>query len=387
MPDASLLLERLARQLQQREQAGTRRRLPPPPAAGLVDFASNDYLGLSRHPALRRAVQQAAADEQAGTGSTGARLLTGNSAAAEALEAQMAALHGAEAALLFTSGYAANHGFFAAVPQRADVILYDEASHASVKDGIRGSFATAYSFRHNDVADLQRRLARLQLPAGAAVFVAVEAVYSMGGDQAPLRELAAACREVGAHLVVDEAHSVGVYGPQGAGLVAELGLTEQVLARVVTFGKALGGQGAAVVGPVLLRDYLLNFSRPFIYTTALPAYTVAALQAAYDLLPTLDAERQLLRARAAYLAGQLATLPGAEVSASAGVIQPLRLPRLSPAEVRSVAARVQQAGFDVRAIVPPTVPAGGQCLRLIVHSFNSESDIDDLVSALRSALA
>ncbi|RAK69414.1 aminotransferase class I/II-fold pyridoxal phosphate-dependent enzyme [Hymenobacter edaphi] len=387
MPEASSLLDRLARQLQQREQAGTRRRLPPAPAAALVDFASNDYLGLSRHPALRAAVQQAVAGEQAGLGSTGARLLTGNSAAAEALEARIAALHAAEAALLFTSGYAANHGFFAAVPQRADVILYDEASHASVKDGIRGSFATAYGFRHNDGADLRRRLAGLPLPAGASVFVAVEAVYSMGGDQAPLRELAAICQDCGAHLVVDEAHSVGVYGPQGAGLVAELGLQAQVLARVVTFGKALGGQGAAVVGPALLRDYLLNFSRPFIYTTALPAYTVAALQAAYELLPSLDAERQLLRSRAAYLAGQLATLPGAEAPAGPGVIQPLRLPQLSSAQVRAVAARVQQAGFDVRAIVPPTVPAGQQCLRIIVHSFNSESDIDGLVSALRAALA
>lgn len=385
MPDASSLLDRLTRQLRQREQAGTRRRLPPAPAAGLVDFASNDYLGLSRHPALRRAVQQAAAGEQAG--STGARLLTGNSAAAEALEAQIAALHEAEAALLFTSGYAANHGFFSAVPQRADVILYDEASHASVKDGIRGSFAAAYSFRHNSVADLQRRLARLTLPPDAAVFVAVEAVYSMGGDQAPLRELAEVCQEHGAHLVVDEAHSVGVYGPRGAGLVAELGLTEQVLARVVTFGKALGGQGAAVVGPALLRDYLLNFSRPFIYTTALPAYTVAALQAAYALLPSLDAERLRLRARARQLAELLAGLPGAETGGSAGVIQPLRLPQLSPAQVRAVAARVQQAGFDVRAIVPPTVPQGQQCLRLIVHSFNTESDIHDLVSALRTALA
>ncbi|OON65654.1 aminotransferase class I/II-fold pyridoxal phosphate-dependent enzyme [Hymenobacter sp. CRA2] len=386
MPPASALLQRLAQHLQQREAEGTRRRLPPPPNAARVDFASNDYLGLARAPALRTAVQQAAATGPQ-VGSTGARLLTGNSAAAEALEAQLAAFHGAEAALLFTSGYAANHGFFAAAPRRADVIFYDEASHASVKDGIRSSFATAYSFRHNDVADLQRRLARLQLPAGAAVFVAVEAVYSMGGDQAPLRALAELCQAHGAHLIVDEAHSVGVYGPRGEGLVTELGLDAQVLARVVTFGKAVGSHGAAVLGPALLRDYLLNFSRPFIYTTALPEYSVASLRAAYELLPNLHEARRRLFELSAYLLGQLGAVPGVQVPADSHVIHPVQLPTHTPQQVRAVAAAVQAAGFDVRAIVPPTVPAGQQCLRVIVHSFNTESEIDDLVSALRQALA
>lgn len=383
---ASPLLDRLSRQLRQREQAGTCRRLPAPPATGLVDFASNDYLGLSRHPALRAAVRQAATEAPT-LGSTGARLLTGNSAAAEALETQIAAFHRAEAALLFTSGYAANHGLLSALPQRGDVILYDEAAHASVKEGVRGSFATAHSFRHNDAQHLGQRLGRLTLAAGATVFVAVEAVYSMSGDAAPLRELAAVCREFGAPLIVDEAHSLGVYGPGGAGLVAELGLEEEVLARVVTFGKALGSAGAAVIGPQLLRDYLLNFSRPFIYTTAPPDYALAALRAGYQLLPTLDAERQRLQHLSAYLHRALAALPTAQVPPGSRVIVPVRLPEHAPQQVREAAARVQQAGFDVRAIVPPTVPVGQQCLRVIVHSDNSESEIDDLVSALRAALA
>lgn len=384
---ASPLLDRLARQLRQREQAGTRRHLPPAAAAaGLVDFASNDYLGLSRHPALRQAVQAAAAETPT-LGSTGARLLTGNSAAAEALETQLAAFHRAEAALLFTSGYAANHGLLSALPQRGDVILYDEASHASVKEGVRSSFATAHSFRHNDAAHLRQRLGRLPLSDDATVFVAVEAVYSMSGDAAPLRELAAVSREFGAQLLVDEAHSLGVYGPVGAGLVAELGLESDVLARVVTFGKALGSAGAAVIGPTLLRDYLLNFSRPFIYTTAPPDYALAALRAGYALLPTLDAERQRLQHLSAYLHRALAQVPAAQVPAGSRVIVPVRLPDRTPDQVRAAARRVQQAGFDVRAIVPPTVPAGQQCLRVIVHSYNSESEIDDLVSALRTALA
>ncbi|WP_426491213.1 aminotransferase class I/II-fold pyridoxal phosphate-dependent enzyme [Hymenobacter sp. 102] len=206
----SPLHNRLAAELAKREAAGTRRRLPTPPTAGLVDFSSNDYLGLSRHPQVRAAVQEAA---QLPAGSTGSRLLTGNSAAAEALETTLAQFHGAQAALLFNSGYAANMGFFAAVPKRGDTILYDDASHASVKDGIRGSFATAWSFRHNEVADLRRKLAR----ATGSVFVAVEALYSMDGDVAPLPELAALCREQALYLVVDEAHTNGLYGPGAKG--------------------------------------------------------------------------------------------------------------------------------------------------------------------------
>ena len=377
MPD---LHRRLAAHLAQREAEGTRRRLPPP-VAGLVDFSSNDYLGLARSGELQRALL--ATTEQLTAGSTGSRLLTGNSAAAEALETHLAQFHRAEAALLFNSGYAANLGFFAAVPRRGDTIFYDAAAHASVKDGIRGSFATAYRFRHNDVADLARRLPR----ATGAVFVAVEALYSMDGDVAPLLELAALCRQHGLHLVVDEAHSNGLYGPQGAGLVAELGLENDVFARVLTFGKALGSQGAAVAGPAVLRDYLLNFSRPFIYTTAPAPATVATLAAAYQLLPTLDAERQRLFALSNYLKTTLNAVPGLHVPAGSHVIHPVFFPTSpGPEAVKQVAAAAQAAGFDVRAIVAPTVPAGTERLRLIVHSYNSEAEIEELAGVLGEAL-
>ncbi|WP_319805483.1 aminotransferase class I/II-fold pyridoxal phosphate-dependent enzyme [Hymenobacter weizhouensis] len=374
----SPLYQRLARHLAQREAEGTRRRLTLP-AAGLVDFSSNDYLGLSRHPAVHRALL--AATQQA-AGSSGSRLLTGNSAAAEALETHLAHFHRAEAALLFNSGYAANLGFFAAVPRRGDTILYDEASHASVKDGIRASFATAFSFRHNDLADLERKLSR----ASGAVFVAVEALYSMDGDTAPLPELAALCRARGLHLVVDEAHTNGLYGLAGEGVVAALGLENDVFARILTFGKALGSQGAAVAGPALLRDYLLNFSRPFIYTTALPPLTVAGLTAAYQLLPGLQAERQRLFALSDYLKTRLNAVPGLHVPPQSHVIHPVFFTHSpGPAAVRQVAATAQQAGFDVRPIVAPTVPAGTERLRLIVHSFNTEAEIDGL-AALEAAL-
>jgi 8-amino-7-oxononanoate synthase len=376
---SSPLHQRLQEELAKREAAGTRRRLPAPPASGLVDFSSNDYLGLSQHPQVRAAVQAAA---QLPAGSTGSRLLTGNSAAAEALETTLARFHRAEAALLFNSGYAANLGFFAAVPKRGDTILYDDASHTSVKDGIRGSFATAWSFRHNDVADLRRKLAR----ATGAVFVAVEALYSMDGDVAPLPELAELCQEQGLYLVVDEAHTNGLYGSQGEGLVVELGLQDAVFARILTFGKALGSQGAAVAGPAVLRDYLLSFSRPFIYTTALPPLTIAALTAAYQLLPTLQPARKQLFALSDYLKARLNAVPGLRVPTESHIIHPVFFTgQPGPAHVRAVAAATQAAGFDVRAIVSPTVPAGTERLRLIVHSYNTEVEIDGLAQVLAAA--
>ncbi|WP_308461631.1 8-amino-7-oxononanoate synthase [Hymenobacter sp. NBH84] len=376
MSTTSPLHQRLATHLAKREAEGTRRRLSLP-SENLVDFSSNDYLGLARSPTLRQALQAGMQQEDAG--STGSRLLTGNSAAAEALETHLSQFHRAEAALLFNSGYAANLGFFAAVPRRGDTIFYDEASHASVKDGIRGSFATAYSFRHNDVADLERRLPR----ATGAVFVAVEALYSMDGDIAPLRELAALCQQRELYLVVDEAHTNGLYGPHGAGLVAELGLENDVFARVLTFGKALGSQGAAVAGPAVLHDYLLNFSRPFIYTTAPAPYTVATLAAAYQLLPTLDTERQRLFALSDYLKSTLNAVPGLHVPANSHVIHPVFFPTSpGPEAVKQVAGAAQAAGFDVRAIVAPTVPAGTERLRLIVHAYNTEAEIDRLAGVL-----
>ncbi|QJX48021.1 8-amino-7-oxononanoate synthase [Hymenobacter taeanensis] len=375
----SPLHQRLAQHLAQRDADGTRRQLTLP-AAGLADFSSNDYLGLSQHPTVRVALQQAA-DEPAG--STGSRLLTGNSAAAEALETTLASFHRAEAALLFNSGYAANMGFFGAVPRRGDTILYDEASHASVKDGIRASFATAWSFRHNDLQDLERKLVR----ATGAVFVAVEALYSMDGDMAPLPELAALCQAHGLYLVVDEAHTNGIYGPLGEGLVSELGLEDAVFARILTFGKALGSQGAAIAGAAVLRDYLLNFSRLFIYTTALPPLTVAGLAAAYQLLPTLTEERKQLFALSDYLKAQLNAVPGLRVPLKSHIIHPVFFTESpGPTHVRQVAAAAQAAGFDVRPIVSPTVPVGTERLRLIVHSYNTKEQMDALTEVLSQAV-
>jgi 8-amino-7-oxononanoate synthase len=370
--------ERLLRQLENRAQKGILRQLQTP-ATGLVDFCSNDYLGLASSPELTQLVET----ELQGNhlhGATGSRLLSGNSLYAQELEAALAHFHRAEAALLFNSGYAANVGFFSSVPQRGDTIFYDEASHASMKDGIRLSFAQSFAFRHNDLADLQAKLKRAQ----GDVYVAVESLYSMDGDQAPLVELAALCQEHGLYLIVDEAHSNGIYGPNGEGLVVELGMQEQVFARIMTFGKALGSHGAAVVGPKALQEFLLNFSRAFIYTTALPFASLATIKAAYQLLPSLHQERNHLKNLAHHYqtlvqeSGVFSLFSGKE--AKNGPIQAWHLP--DPVALKQLAETVQKARYDVRPIFSPTVPAGTERLRIVLHAFNTHEQLQQLCSLL-----
>lgn len=373
------LPDSLRQKLQDREAQGIRRQLKQP-VAGL-DFCSNDYLGLARSPTLHAAFQRALQQHGNGLlGATGSRLLSGNFPQMEALEQQLARFHRAEAALLFNSGYAANTGFFSSLPQRGDTIFYDEASHASIKDGIRLSFAKAYPFRHNSLDDLR---VKFRLAAGQ-VYVAVESLYSMDGDFAPLAELAALCREQGALLVVDEAHTNGLFGPGGAGLVAALSLEDQVFARILTFGKALGAHGAAVAGSRELKDYLVNFSRPFIYTTALPLHNILHLQCAYELLPELGAERARVQGLAATFRQLFPNLDSGGEGTAGSPIRAVRLPGIG--QLKQAARELQAAGYDVRPVFSPTVPAGKEQLRVIVHAFNTEAEIADLGRIIEKSL-
>jgi 8-amino-7-oxononanoate synthase len=370
-----ILPEKLQQKLDTRKENNTYRQLKT--NALPVDLCSNDYLGLARSETLRRAVAAELHEcEGLWAGATGSRLLSGNHIETEALETELASFHRAEAALLFNSGYVANSGFFSAVPQRHDTILYDEASHASIKEGIRLSFANAYSFRHNSVEDLETKLKR----ASGTVYVAVEALYSMHGDVAPLPELASLCQQYGAYLVVDEAHSNGIYGEKGEGLVAELGLEDKVFARILTFGKALGAHGAIVAGSAALKEYLVNFSRPFIYTTALPLHTIVTLKHAYRLLPEMQQERTQLKTLSVYLkkvlgaAGNVALNPGeTPIHAVSG---------FTPATLSKLAQTLQHEGFDVRPIFSPTVPKGQECLRIITHAYNTTSELDGLAAII-----
>lgn len=356
-------------------------------ADGLVDFCSNDYLGFARSDKLKAGIRQAnAVHTEARTGATGSRLLAGQSPLADEIEQELAQLYQTEAALVFNSGYDANLGLLACLPKAGDVLLTDELIHASMIDGARLSYASRLRFRHNDLNDLTAKLqqATLSFPEGQ-LFVAVESVYSMDGDVAPLTELVDLCEQYGAALLVDEAHATGIYGPNGEGLVVALGLQERVLARVHTFGKALGVHGAVVVGPAVLRDYLINFARPFIYTTALPPHSLLAIQCAHRHMLISQDIRQQLRERLAYFRQQTKSiLPTSVWTTSESPIQCLIIPGNERA--RHVALEAQQAGLDVRAILSPTVPVGQERLRLCLHTFNTTDEIDKLLVSLQAAL-
>jgi 8-amino-7-oxononanoate synthase len=370
-----ILPEKLQQKLDKRHSDNSYRKLKVKQLP--VDFCSNDYLGLARSASLRKAVTAELLErEDLFAGATGSRLLSGNHAETEALELSLASFHRAEAALLFNSGYVANSGFFSAVPQRHDTILYDDASHASIKEGIRLSFANAYSFRHNALEDLKTKLKK----STGTVYVAVEALYSMHGDLAPLPELASLCKKHGAYLVVDEAHSNGIYGNKGEGLVAGLGLENQVFARILTFGKALGAHGAIVAGSSALREYLINFSRPFIYTTALPLHTIITLKHAYQLLPEMQAEREHLKTLSVYLKKVVSAAGNFTLNAGQTPIHALS--GFSPENLNLIAQTLQNEGYDVRPIFSPTVPQGSECLRIITHAYNTTSEIDNLATII-----
>lgn len=340
---------------------------------GRIDFCSNDYLGIVQQGLIELQLGGQAAP--AAHGSTGSRLLAGNYALIEGTEKAIARFHEAEAALIFNSGYDANVGLLSCVPQRGDTILYDYLSHASIRDGIRLSFAQSFSFRHNDLDDLSKKMKA----ATGNIFVVTESVFSMDGDKAPLREMAALCTQAGAHLIVDEAHATGVVGERGEGVVQEMGLAAQCFARVHTFGKALGCHGAVVLGSERLRNYLINFSRPFIYTTALPESSVEAIRTAYTLFPTLHSERAHLQKLIQQFQSSL--LPY-EKLVSGTPIQVVIIPGNSA--VKAVANRLQQAQLDVRPILYPTVPKNSERLRIVLHAFNTEEQVQQLVTLLQA---
>ena len=235
----------LSRKLSVREKEGTLRILQT--GEGLTDFFSNDYLGFASDQEIDLEVGNEDLPGFQKNGSTGSRLISGNSKAHEELESALAAFFSAESALLFNSGYDANIGLLSAVLQRQDAVFFDRLSHASIRDGISLSSASSYGFEHNDLVDLKKKLSNGRSISGQN-YVVVESVYSMDGDEAPLEELVAFCRSEKLYLIVDEAHATGVLGPDGSGLVSSLGLERDVFARVHTFGKALGCHGAAVLG-------------------------------------------------------------------------------------------------------------------------------------------
>ncbi|MES2630274.1 MAG: pyridoxal phosphate-dependent aminotransferase family protein [Bacteroidota bacterium] len=368
------LPDSLQLKLDQRSDNGALRKLSLPKG---IDFSSNDYLGFAANENIARRAGEILREHSAtANGAAGSRLIAGHSELFERTEQMLAEFHEAEAAIIYNSGYDANAGFFSCIASRNDTIFYDQLSHASIRDGIRLSQARAFSFAHNDLNDLRSKLSSSQ----GNVFIAVESVYSMDGDQAPLAELVELCEQHGAWLIVDEAHSNGIYG-NGRGLVAGTGLEPGVFARLVTFGKALGCHGAAWLGSRQLKDYLVNFSRSFIYTTAMPPHALATILAAYEELGRSSGLIGELHQKISFFKEQLRDTSGNPLIPSSSPIQGWVVPGNN--EIVELASTLMKQGFDIRPIRYPTVPAGAERLRIILHVFNTEEEIRKLVKGLR----
>lgn len=364
----------LNKKLAERENINAFRNLKIP--SQTIDFCSNDYLGIAKNKLIN------VVDENAGHGSTGSRLLSGNYKLIEEAEHIIANLHKAEAGLIFNSGYDANIGLLSCVPQKEDAILFDELIHASARDGIRLSFATAQRFRHNGVDDLKQKLKQLRQSA-KEIFVVTESVFSMDGDLAPLELIHEACEEFDAHLIVDEAHATGVIGDNGLGLVQQLGLEDKCFARLHTFGKACGAHGAIILGSDQLKQYLINFSRPFIYSTALPEVSIKAILSSYKIFPSLHKEREDLKALIQYYKtciGVTSNNQSIKILNSDTAIQGIVVP--GNERVKAVAVKLQKNNLDVRPILYPSVPKLSERLRIVLHSFNSKEEIAMLCNAL-----
>jgi 8-amino-7-oxononanoate synthase len=353
----------LSRKLQERATAGALRSLRLD--NGYSDFFSNDYLGIAKNGLIGNLLD----GSHFSHGSTGSRLLSGNYPLIEQTEKEIAFFHDSPAALIFNSGYDANFGLMACLAGKGDLILYDKLSHASIRDGIRQSFAEAFSFKHNDTDDLEKKIRNRK----GNCFVVTESVFSMDGDEAPLLQIADLCTKYEAHLIVDEAHATGVIGERGEGLVQKLKLQNRCFARIHTFGKALACHGAVILGSDLLRNYLINFCRPFIYSTALPPAAVAAIQTAYGIFPDMNKERQSLN--------DLISLfdhPGFKKSFTA--IQCFIMP--GNERVKQIAKQLLDSELDARPILYPTVPLGEERLRITLHSYNTVEETKRLISIL-----
>lgn len=373
----------MQQKIEQRKQGNSFRVLPEP--NNLIDFASNDYLGFSKSEAIFQQTHQYLLHHRIiQNGATGSRLLSGNHALYKELEEHIARFHDTEMALVFNSGYDANLGFFSSVPQRNDFILYDEYSHASIRDGIRISNARAFKFEHNNLDELEALVLKYK-SENSDIYIVTESVFSMDGDSPDLERLAIISEQHGCFLVIDEAHALGVFGESGQGLVQDLGVQDKIFARIVTFGKGLGTHGAAILGSKQLKDFLVNFARSFIYTTALPPHSVAGILIAYKNLETQKAAIEKLRNNILHFNQEKQRLGLKPVFVrNKSAIQSAIIPGND--KVKAIAGKLQQNGFDVKAILSPTVPENQERLRFCLHSFNSGEEITKVLETLANYL-
>jgi 8-amino-7-oxononanoate synthase len=340
-----------------------------------IDFASNDYLGLAASPRLADAAR-GAIERGVPVGSGGSRLLRGNHEEIEALEAEAAAYFAHEAALWLSSGFTANVALLSTLPQRGDLIVHDALIHASAHDGMRLSRTEALAAAHNDAQSFDDAITRWRRAGGTGTpWIAVESLYSMDGDRAPLTELAEIARRHDGMLLVDEAHATGVFGPGGRGLAHDL--TPERTIALHTCGKALGAEGALLTGPAVMRDFIINRGRGFIFSTAPSPLMAAVVRESLRVLADEPERREALWQRIAAAEAALGIATGSQI-----------LPLILGDDARAmhVAARVQAAGFDVRGIRPPTVPAGTARLRISITNNAGLADIDALGTLLKEIL-
>ena len=358
----------------------------------LADFSSNDYLGYARSGQLFETATGILLDKKIiKNGSSGSRLLSGNHVLYRELEQNLCTYFELQGCLVFNSGYDANVGFFSSVPQRNDVVFYDEHIHASVRDGIKMGNARSYKFRHNDLEDLKRQVELLKTQISGRdtdIYVVTESVFSMDGDSPNLEELCNFCESGGIRLIVDEAHAIGVFGEGGKGLINDLRLEQKPFARIITFGKAWGSHGAAILGSEQLKTYLLNFARSFIYTTALPPHTIACILAAMKMANSEEGarEQRLLQERIKNFQKQILKLNfETYFIKSNSAIQCCILKGNNT--VKRVSEDFRKQGIDVRPILTPTVPEGEERLRFCLHSFNNDADISKIFEVLNEHIA
>lgn len=357
----------------------------------LIDFTSNDYLGFATNEQLFAKTFQLLLNHNiAENGSTGSRLLSGNHSLYHTLESTLADFHETESALVFNSGYDANIGFFSAVPQRGDVVFYDEYIHASIRDGIKMGNAKSYKFAHNSIESLKEKI-ELSVQtesrmSDSTIYIATESVFSMDGDSPDLKALAEFCASNNYHLIVDEAHAVGVFGVKGAGLVQQLKIAPKVFARIITFGKSMGSHGAAILGSSALCEYLINFSRSFIYSTALSPHAIATIIAAYNYLKEDGKEYQkLLLDNISFFRKKVKSLKlEKQFIDSKAAIQSCIVP--TNAAIKKLSNNLADGGFHVKAILSPTVPEGQERLRFCLHSYNSKEEMGLVLDQLKRKL-
>ncbi|REJ80382.1 MAG: pyridoxal phosphate-dependent aminotransferase family protein [Bacteroidetes bacterium] len=363
--------------LGKRKQKGNFRTLNP--FRREIDFCSNDYLGLARSAEFRKKTEEiidSYGDYRNGSG--GSRLICGTTMHLTELEKTVADFHNTESALIFNSGYSANIGLFSCIGRRQDTIIVDEKIHASVHDGLRLSLSRNFKFSHNNIEDLERKIKN----ASGDVYVAVEALYSMDGDLAPLADIAAICKKYKARLIVDEAHSTGIFGDRGEGLATEVQIDPYIFAKIHTYGKAMGCHGASVCGGELLINYLVNYSRPFIFTTAVTDHIVASIQAAYSLMPELSSERSRLQANIDAYRKNVNIHQYSSLSDCRSPVQIFPVDGNEHADICS--KELEENGFAVKPVKSPTVSEGKERLRICIHEFNIEKEINDLATLLNN---